>query len=101
MKVYFGPALKDMLTELRAQAVNTVRLHVLPHVEGKKLRLQAFVTTFCNNQVYESVLETQVDIADVAPDGLQDFVDHQCEQIRQKVAAELTGMEVRRGILQQ
>jgi len=100
MKVFFGSALKDMMSELKAGAVASVRLHVLPHVEGKRLRMQAFVTTFCNDQIYEAVIESQADLADVPPERLQGLIDQHCERARQEVAELLQGVEIRSGIIQ-
>ncbi len=101
MKVFFGPNLQDMLVELRAAAVPTVRLQVLPHVEGKDLRLQAFVTTFYNNQIYEAVIETHAELAGVPPARLQEFISSRCAQAREKIGVQLTGLEVRKGVLQE
>ena len=101
MKVFFGSALKDMMSELKAQAVASVRLHVLPHLEGKRLRMQAFVTTFTNDQIYEVVIESQADLANVPAERVPGVVDQHCERARQEVAELLQGLEIRSGIIQQ
>ncbi len=101
MKVFFGIAIDDMMTELRSQAARTVRLHVLPTIEGQNLIMQVHLTSLCNNQVYESVLESRASLDDVPKDQMDEFVREQCEQVRAKAAERLEGLEVRRGILQE
>ena len=69
MKVFFGDSLEDMIKELRAQAVKTVRLHVFGEVAGQALVTRAHVTTLWNNQVYESVIEERSSLGDVPADA--------------------------------
>jgi hypothetical protein len=101
MKVFFGVALDDMIRELRGQGVATVRLHVLPEVQGRVLVMRTHVTTLCNNQVYESTLQATASLDSVASGGQEEFIRTACEQERKKVAERLAGFEVRRGIFQE
>lgn len=101
MKVFFGDALQDMIAELRGQAVNNVRLHVLSEIDGERLRLSAHITTLCNNQVYEAVLKSETGMGEVARDQRKAYIKKAAEKAREQVAEELSGFEVRRGILQQ
>jgi hypothetical protein len=101
MKVFFGDALEEMLRELRGQGVPNVRLHVLPEVHEDRLILCMHVTTFCNNQIYEALLRTEESLAEVSDQERRAFIRNAAEQARQKVAEQLEGLEIRRGILQQ
>jgi hypothetical protein len=101
MKVFFGEALNDMVSELRGQAVKNVRLHTLFEVEGNVLKLFVHVTTFCNNQIYESVIPTKKSLEGVAADKRDEFIAAACEEAREKVLERLAGFEIRRGVLQE
>lgn len=101
MKVFFGGSLDDMINELRAQAVNTVRLHVFETVEGHTLVTRAHVTTFCNNQIYESVIEETTSLDNVPTEQQEEFVHGACEKARNALVERLSAFEVRRGVLQQ
>lgn len=101
MKVFFGAALDEMITELRGRAINNVRLHVMPKVEGKNLTMHTHVTTLCNEQIYESVVATRASLAEVAQDQVSKFVREKCEEARNKVAERLEEFEIRPGILQE
>jgi len=100
MKVFFADALQDMVTELRGQGVNNVRLQVLPEVRGEALVMRTHVTTLCNNQIYESVLESSASLEGIAQQERAEFIRNACEQEREKVAKRLPGFELRGGILQ-
>jgi hypothetical protein len=101
MKLFFGDSLGDMISELRAQAVKSVRIHVLTKADGQTLHMQTYVTTFHNNQVYEVVVESSTSLAGVEKDKVAEFVREKCEQARQEVARHLSGFDVRPGILQE
>ena len=101
MKVYFGSAVNDMLTELRGQATNMVRLHVLPKIDGQNLVMQAYITALCNNQIFESISEARANMSEVTKDKSGEFARDQCEQLRTKLLQRLEGFEVRRGIFQE
>jgi predicted house-cleaning NTP pyrophosphatase (Maf/HAM1 superfamily) len=101
MKLYFGDALDEMIRELHGQGAPMVRVHVLAKLQGQSLVLSTYVTTFCNQQVYEAVVETPVDLKGVDPGQVPDFVQHQREQTRAAVLKKLEGFEIRRGILQE
>ncbi|MDP6439241.1 MAG: hypothetical protein QGH74_06385 [Candidatus Brocadiia bacterium] len=100
MKLFFGDAIQDMVAELRAQAVQAVRIHVLTKADGQSLHMQTYVTTFHNNQIYEAVVESSASLAGVEKDKVAEFVREKCEQARQKVARHLAGFDMRPGILQ-
>lgn len=101
MKIFFGPALDDMVQELRGQGAAMLRVHVLPAIEGQTLRLRTHVTTMCNNQVYEAVVENKVALAEADKDNLAQLVRLKCEEARGQVTEKLSGFELRRGILQE
>ena len=101
MKVFFGNALDDMVRELRGQGAAMVRLHVLPRVNGQVLHLPAHVTTLCNNQVYEAVVESRESVADVPAEELPRVAREKAEGWRAEVAERLGGFELRRGVLQE
>lgn len=101
MKVYFGEALQDMLRELRAQAANNLRVHVLPEVEGDRLEMDVHITTLCNNQIYEAVLHSSTSLADVPDEKRPKHVRSTCERARKEVIEQLEGFEIRRGILRE
>jgi len=101
MKVFFGDALQEMMTELRGQGVASLRVHVLPQVEGDALVLRTHVTTFCNNQIYECVLEARESLHDVAQEQRDAFIREACARERRKLAERLPGFELRHGILQE
>ena len=101
MKVFFGDSLDDMINELRAQAVNSVRLHVFGTVEGTSLVTSGHVTTFCNNQIYESVIEETTSLEDVPSEQHEKLVHEAREKARSALVERLSGFEIRRGVLQQ
>ena len=101
MKIAFGSALNDMLTELHGQAARTVRLHVLPRIEGQGLIMQVYVTSLCNDQIFESVSEVRASLADIPKEKMNEEIHAKCEQVRNKTAERLEGFEIRRGIFQE
>ena len=101
MKVFFADALEEMVRELRGQGVANVRLQVLSEVQGQALVMRAHVTTFCNNQIYESVLEAGASLEGLGQEERADFIRNACEQQRQEVAKRLPGFELRRGVLRE
>ena len=100
MKIFFGDSVDEMASELRAQGVDAVRLHVLWEAQAQVLRMRTHVTTFHNTQIYEAVVESSASLAGVAKEKLAEFVRDQCEGARQKVAERLRGLQLRPGILQ-
>ncbi len=100
MKIFFGQDLDDMILELRAQGVALVRVQVLPKIQDQNMLMQTYVTTFCNNQVYEAVIPSRASLNNVPRDRLAEFIRQQCERARQKTTERLKGFEVKRGILQ-
>jgi len=102
MKVFFGEALPDMISELRGQAVKNVRLHTLSERNGDELVLSTHITTFCNNQIYEVVLKTIKSVQGVAEEQMDEFALKACDEASEKVMEEkLQGFEIRRGVLQE
>ena len=101
MKVFFGEALDDMIKELRGQAVNSVRLHALPEMEGDKARIDVHVTTLCNDQVFEAVLTSRVKLDGEGPEQKREGLKKACESACGKVAQQLPGFEIRKGVLQE
>ena len=101
MKVFFGDSLDDMINELRAQAVNSVRLHVFGTMEGHNLVTSGHITTFCNNQIYESVVEETISLEDVPSEQHEKFMREAREKARSALVERLSGFEIRRGVLQQ
>ena len=101
MKVYFGEALQDMVSELRGQAVKNVRLHTIFEADGDVLKLSTHVTTFCNSQIYEAVIATKTSLSGVGDGQREEFIAKACEEAREKIVKRLTGFEIRRGVLQE
>ena len=101
MKIFFGPDVEAMITELRGQAASNVRLHVLHSIEGQELIMKVYVTALCNEQIYESVFERTESLADVPEDQVGEFVRDRCEQVRAETARRIGDFEVRAGIVGQ
>lgn len=100
MKVFFGSAINDMLTELRGQSATTVRLHVLPKTDGQNLVMYVYVTSLSSDQIFESVTQVRTSLADVPQDQVGEFIRQRCEEEHKKMSGRLEGFEVRRGIIQ-
>ena len=101
MKIFFGPDVDAMVTELRGQSASSVRLHVLHSIEGQELVMKVYVTALCNEQIYESVSERTASLADVPEDQVGEFVRNNCEQVRDETAERVAGFEVKAGIIEQ
>ena len=101
MKVYFGESLDDMIRELRARGISSVRVHALQEVGANALTVTTHVTTLCGNQIYESVIPHQYDLQNIDPQEEETFVRQACEEERDKIAEKLSGFEIRAGILQE
>ena len=101
MKLFFGGAIDVMAAELRAQGVDSVRLHVLPDVDGQVLRMRTYVTTYHNDQIYEAVAESSASLGGVEKEKVVEFVRQECELARESVAKRFRGFEIRPGILQE
>ena len=101
MKLFFGGALEDMVRELRGQGAPMVRVHVLHRLEGRTLRMATHVTTFCNAQIYEAVVETSAALPQA--EGEQDgpLIRQACGEARARVVEKLDGFDIRPGILQE
>lgn len=101
MKVFFGESLDDMIRELRARGVDTVRIHALPETKADSVTIKVHSTTLCGGQIYESVITTRTSLQDVDPKDEKDFIGQACEEERDKVKEEFGNFEVRRGIIQE
>ncbi|MFW5915722.1 MAG: hypothetical protein ACOCTQ_04535 [Planctomycetota bacterium] len=101
MKVFFGDAIEEMLSELRARGIDTVRIHALSERDESNLRITVHVTTLCGGQIYEGVKET-IHRMDIPEDTEQEkFIREARSEEREKVVKRFQGFEMRKGILQE
>jgi len=101
MKLFFGSALDDMITELKGQGASMLRVHVLPEADGQSLCMQTHVTTVCNNQLYEACVETREDLPGADKGDSSALIRERCEAVRAEIVKKLVGFELRRGIVQE
>ena len=101
MKLFFGGALDEMVRELRGQGAPMVRVHVLPEMDGRVLRLATHVTTICNAQIYEAVVETTADLPQAQAEQMGSFIRQKSAEARDAVVKKLDGFEVRPGVLRE
>lgn len=101
MKVFFGEALDDMIQELRARGVDSVRVHALAESDANSVRVTIHATTLCGGQIYESVLTRRRNLQNIDPAEEEEFVRRAREEEREKVTQKFAGFDIRRGILQE
>ena len=101
MRVFFSDDVDSMIAELRSQAAKSVRAHVLKRHEGDVLILKLHLTSYVNNQLFESVCVNRHSTRGMTPDQLAGFAEEKAQEMRQSfIEKKLRGFEAKTGIFQ-
>jgi hypothetical protein len=101
MKVFFADDIDNLVAELVAQAVKSVRMHVMRKLAGESVVLQLYITAYCNNMIYEGIATEKHSVKGVAADKLLAFVEEKAATFRETFAKErFRRFEIKAGIYQ-